>query len=95
MLARNHAAIARVAALLPVNTKEADRATRAQAENVLRLLRQKHQAIDGAANEDACALHVAERSMLRVLDPDAGPVEAAWPGAGPVETLADRVDPVG
>jgi hypothetical protein len=42
---RNHAAIAKVAALLPVNANEADLAAqciaaRAQAEDVLRLLRQ-------------------------------------------------------
>ena len=43
--ARNHAAIAKVAALLPVNANEADLAAqciaaRAQAEDLLRLLRQ-------------------------------------------------------
>jgi hypothetical protein len=122
---RNHAAIAKVAALLPVNANEADLAAqciaaRAQAGDVLRLLRQhaddiglvmrlnaqygsmvrtslsvhgrlmrvqalrqKREAIDGAANEDARALHVAERSMLGVVDPDAGPLEAAWPGTAP------------
>src|SRR5476649_782025 len=114
---RNHAAIAKVAALLPVNANEADLAAqciaaRAQAEDVLRLLRQhagdiglvmrlnaqygsmvrtslsvharlmrvralrhKREAIDGAANQDARALHVAERSMLAVVDADAGPLE--------------------
>src|SRR5476649_568933 len=116
---RNHAAIAKVAALLPVNANEADLAAqciaaRAQAEDVLRLLRQhaddielvmrlnaqygsmvrtslsvharlmrvqalrqKREAIEGAANADAWTLHVAERSMLGVVDPDAGPLEAA------------------
>ena len=111
--ARNHAAIAKVAALLPVNANEADLAaqciaSRAQAEDVLRLLRQnagdialvmrlnaqygsmvrtslsvlgrlmrvqavrqKRETIDGAATEDAWTLHVAERSMLSVADPDA------------------------
>src|SRR5450432_764262 len=115
---RNLAAIAKVAALLPVNANEADLAAqciaaRAQAEDVLRLLRQhaddvglvmrlnaqygsmvrtslsvhgrlmrvqalrqKREAMDGAANEDAWALHVAERSMLGVVDPGAAPVEA-------------------
>src|SRR3984893_3006501 len=110
---RNHAAIAKVAALLPVNANEADLAAqciaaRAQAEEMLRLLRQhagdiglmirlnaqygsmvrtslsvhgrlmreqalrqKREAIDAAANEDAWALHVAEQSMLTVVDPDA------------------------
>jgi inorganic triphosphatase YgiF len=109
--ARNHAAIAKVAALLPVNANEIDLAAqciaaRAQAEDVLRLLRQnahdiglmirlnaqyasmvrtslsvlgrlmrvqasrqKREAIDGAASEDAWAQHVAERSMLAMLDP--------------------------
>jgi hypothetical protein len=131
---RNHAAIAKVAALLPVNANEADLAAqciaaRAQAEDVLRLLRQhagdiglvirlnaqygsmvrtslsvhgrlmrvqalrhKREAIDGAANQDAWALHVAERSMLGVVDPDAGPQQAAWPGTAPVEALAADVD---
>jgi hypothetical protein len=131
---RNRAAIAKVAALLPVNANEADLAAqciaaRAQAEEMLRLLRQhagdiglvirlnaqygsmvrtslsvhgrlmrvqalrhKREAIDGAANEDAWALHVAERSMLGVVDPDAGPLEAAWPGTARVEALAADVD---
>jgi hypothetical protein len=122
---RNHAAIAKVAALLPVNANEADLAAqciaaRAQAEDLLRLLHQhagdiglvmrlnaqygsmvrtslsmhgrlmrvqalrhKREAIDGAANQDAWALHVAERSMLEVVDADAGPLEAA-----PVEASA-------
>jgi hypothetical protein len=128
--ARNHAAIAKVAALLPVNANEADLAAqciaaRAQAEDVLRLvrqhaddiglvmrlnaqygsmvrtslsvhgrlmrvqaLRQKREAMDGAANADAWAQHVAERSMLEVVDPDAGPLEAARPEAAPVEAQA-------
>jgi hypothetical protein len=123
---RNHAAIAKVAALLPVNANEADLAaqciaTRAQAEEMLRLLRQhagdiglvlrlnaqygsmvrtslsvlgrlmrvqavrqKREAIDGAANQDAWTLHVAERSMLGVVDPDAEPLEPAWPKVAPV-----------
>jgi hypothetical protein len=123
---RNHAAIAKVAALLPVNANEADLAAqciaaRGQAEEMLRLLRenaddiglvmrlnaqygsmvrtslsvhgrlmrvqalrQKREAIDGAANQDAWTLHVAERSMLAVVDPDAGPLEAAWPKVAPV-----------
>jgi hypothetical protein len=126
--ARNLAAIAKVAALLPVNANEIDLAAqciaaRAQAEEMLRLLRQhagdiglvmrlnaqygsmvrtslsvhgrllrvqavrqKREAIDAAATADAWALHVAERSMLRVADPDAGPQKAAWPKAAPVAT---------
>jgi hypothetical protein len=129
--ARNHAAIAKVAALLPVNANEADLAAqciaaRAQAEEMLRLLRQnagdiglvmrlnaqygsmvrtslsvhgrlmrvqalrrKREAIDGAANEDAWALHVAERSMLGVVDPDAGPLDAARPKMAPVATQVE------
>jgi hypothetical protein len=135
---RNHAAIAKVAALLPVNANEADLAAqciaaRSQADDVLRLprqhagdiglvmrlnaqygsmvrtslsvhgrlmrvqaLRQKREAMDGAANADARAQHVAERSMLGVVDPDAGSLEAAWPKvapvAAPVEALAADVD---
>src|SRR5476651_218871 len=122
---RNLAAIAQVAALLPVNANEADLAAqciaaRGQAEDLLRLLRQnaddiglvmrlnaqygsmvrtslsvhgrlmrvqalrqKREAIDGAANQDARALHMAEQSMLGVVDPDAGLLEAA-----PVEAPA-------
>jgi hypothetical protein len=136
--ARNHAAIAKVAALLPVNANEIDLAAqciaaRGQAEEMLRLLRQhagdiglvmrlnaqygsmvrtslsvhgrlmrvqalrqKRKAIDGAANEDSWTAHVAERSMLRVADPDAGRLEAARPTvepvAAPVEALAADVD---
>jgi hypothetical protein len=132
--ARNLAAIAKVAALLPVNANEADLAAqciaaRAQAEDVLRLLRQhaddiqlvmrlnaqygsmvrtslsvharlmrvqavrqKRQAIDGAATQDAWVRHVAERSMLRVVDPDAEPQKPVWPGAVPVEAPAAYVD---
>jgi hypothetical protein len=135
---RNHAAIAKVAALLPVNANEADLApsfacslaqciaARAQAEDVLRLLRHhagdiglvmrlnvqygsmvrtslsvhgrlmrvqalrhKREAIGGAANEDAQALHVAERSMLGAVDPDAGPQQAAWPKVAPVATRVE------
>jgi hypothetical protein len=136
--ARNHAAIAKVAALLPVNANEADLAAqciaaRAQADEMLRLLRQhagdiglvmrlnaqygsmvrtslsvharlmrvqalrhKRETIDGAANDDAWALHIAERSMLRVVDPAAGRVEVARPkvapAAAPVAAPAAGVD---
>jgi hypothetical protein len=66
-------------------------------------LRQKREKIDGAANEDAWALHVAEQSMLQVVEPDPGPPQAAWPEvaaaaapacpkATPVEAPAARVD---
>ena len=119
------AAIAKVAALLPVNANEADLAAqciaaRAQAEEMLRLLRQhagdiklvmrlnaqyasmvrtslsvhgrlmrvqalrhKREKIDSAAHEDAWTLHVAERSMLGVVDPDAAQLHAAWPKVAP------------
>jgi hypothetical protein len=125
--ARNHAAIAKVAALLPVNANEIDLAAqciaaRAQAEDVLRLLRenahdialvlrlnaqyasmvrtslsvharlmrvqaarQKREAIDGAATQDAWTLHVAEQSMLKVADPDIDRQQAASPRAAPRE----------
>ena len=42
--------------------------------------------IDAAANEDAWALHVAERSMLGVVYPDRGKPEAAQPKAAPRAT---------
>jgi hypothetical protein len=128
--ARNHAAIAKVAAMLPVNANEADLAAqsiaaRAQAEDILRLLRenadnlalvirlnaqyasmvrtslsvharlmrvqavrQKRQAIDGAANQDAWTLQVAEQSMLKVADRDIEWLEAARPKAAPVAAPA-------
>jgi hypothetical protein len=141
---RNQAAIAKVAALLPVNANEIDLtpsfacsvaqciAARARAEDLLRLLRQnaddiglvmrlnaqyesmvrnspsvhgrlmrvqalrqKREAIDGPANQDAWSQHIAERSMLWVADPDARPLEAAretLPGAAPVEAPAACVD---
>ena len=119
--ARNHAAIAKVAALLPVNANELDLAAhciaaRAQAEDLLRLLRQnagdihlvmrlnaqyasmvrtslsvharlmraqagrqKREATDGAATQDAWTRHVAEQSMLKVADPDIARLTAAAP----------------
>jgi hypothetical protein len=131
---RNLAAIAKVAALLPVNANEADLAAqciaaRAQAEEMLRLLRQhaadiglvmrlnaqygsmvrtslsvhgrlmrvqalrhKREAIDGAANQDAWAQHVAERSMLEVLARDEGPLEASLPEAAAVAAPVVQVD---
>ncbi len=122
---RNHAAVAKVAALLPVNANEADLAAqciaaRAQAEDILRLLRQhahdiglvmrlnaqygsmvrtslsvharlmrvqasrqKREAIEGAADQDAWAQHVAEQSMTQVLNASSGPHQAALPEAPP------------
>ena len=119
--ARNHAAIAKVAALLPVNANEADLAAqciaaRAQAEDILRLLRQnphdialvmrlnaqygsmvrtslsvqghllrvqatrqKREATEGAASQDAWTLHIAEQSMLKVANPAPEPPQPAKP----------------
>jgi hypothetical protein len=52
-------------------------------------LRQKREAIDGAASADAWAQHVAERSMLEVVDPAARLVEAARPKVAPAEALVE------
>jgi len=140
--ARNLAAIAKVAALLPVNANEIDLAAqciaaRARAEEMLRLLRQytgdiqwmmrlnaqyasmvrtslsvharlmrvqavrhKREAIEGAANQDGWTQHIAERSMLRVVDAAAGTRQAAspeaapaaWFGAAPVAAPAASAD---
>jgi hypothetical protein len=123
--ARDLAAIAKVAALAPVNANEADLAAqciaaRAQAEDLLRLLRQhandlplmmrlnaqygsmvrtslsvharlmrvqalrqKREANESTANQDTWVQHIAERSMLVVVDPDAVPRQATSPGAPP------------
>jgi hypothetical protein len=122
---RNLAALAKVAALLPVNADEADLAAqciaaRAQAEDILRLLRQhaddiavvmrlnaqygsmlrtslslhgrlmrvqalrqKREAIEGAANQDEWTQHIAERSMVGIVDPAAGLAQPAWPEVAP------------
>jgi hypothetical protein len=53
-------------------------------------LRHKWEKITDAANEDTWTLHVAERSMLAVVDPDVGPLQAAWPEVAPV---AAQVEP--
>jgi len=132
--ARNCAAVAKVAALLPVGANEIDLAAqcvaaRAQAEEMLRLvrqhegdidrvmrlnaqygsmvrtslsvhgrlmrvqaLRQKREAIEGAATEDAWTLHFAERWMLMVVDPGANPQQAAEPAEAPVGAPAAGVD---
>jgi hypothetical protein len=128
--ARNHAAIAKVASMLPINANEADLAAqsiaaRAQAEDILRLLRenaddlaliirlnaqytsmvrtslsahaslmrvqavrQKRQAIEGAANQDTRTQHVAEQSMLKVVDRDIERQQAAQPKPAPVAAPA-------
>ncbi len=125
--ARNYAAIAKVAALMPVGANEIDLAAhciaaRAQAEEMLRqvrenaddielvlrlnaqygsmvrtslsvqgrlmrvqALRQKREAIEGAANQDAWTKHIAERCMLWVADPEVGRQEAAVPVSARVE----------
>jgi hypothetical protein len=129
--ARNHAAIAKVAALLPVNANEADLAAqciaaRAQAEEMLRLLRQhanniglvmrlnaqygsmvrtslavhgrlmrvqalrhKREKIHDAVNQDVWALHIAEQSMLQVVDPASELPDAAWAKVAPVATQVE------
>ena len=131
---RNRAAIAKVAALQPVNANEADLAAqciaaRAQGEDVLRLLRQnagdiglvmrlnaqygsmvrtslsvlgrlirvqavrqKREATEGAVSQDAWTLHVAERSMAKVVDPHAEPPHAAVPEAAPAAPPAATSD---
>ena len=131
--ARNHAAIAKAASMLPVNANEADLAAqciaaRAQAEDILRLLRQntddialiirlnaqyssmvrtslsvharlmrvqavrqKREAIEGAANQDAWTQHIAEKSMLKATDLDIARLKPA-PQPAPAETQAARVD---
>jgi hypothetical protein len=128
---RNRAAIAKVAALLPVNANEADLAAqciaaRAQAEEMLRLLRQhagdiglvirlnsqygsmvrtslsvhgrlmrvqalrqKREKIHDAVNQDAWALHIAEQSMLQVVDPASELPDAASPKLAPVATQVE------
>src|ERR1700692_4680612 len=55
-------------------------------------VRQKREAIDGAASEDAWAQHVVERSMLKVADLNAKPQQAARPAAQAVEKPAPCVD---
>jgi hypothetical protein len=45
-------------------------------------VRQKREAMDGAATEDARVQQIAERSMLGVVDPVAGQ-KPAWPGPAP------------
>jgi hypothetical protein len=132
--ARNHAAIAKVAALLPVNANEADLAaqciaSRAQAEEMLRLLRhnahdvgvvmrlnaqygsmlrtslsahgrlmrvqalrRKREAMEGSANEDAWALHIAERSMLGVVGPAPEAHRAGWPEPARAASVGPRIE---
>ena len=48
-------------------------------------VRQKREAIEGAATQDAWTRHVAEQAMLKVADPDIERLEAARPKATPVE----------
>jgi hypothetical protein len=132
--ARNHAAIAKVAALLPVNANEADLAaqciaSRAQAEEMLWLIRQnahdvglvmrlnaqygsmlrtslsahgrlmrvqalrrKREANEGSANEDAWALHIAERSMLGVVGPQPEAHRAGWPEPARAASVDPRIE---
>src|SRR6202035_4840112 len=55
-------------------------------------VRQKREAIDGAENQDTWVQHVAEQSMLRVVDADAARLAAASPApqAAPIEAPAAR-----
>jgi hypothetical protein len=46
-------------------------------------VRHKREASDSAANQDTWTQHIAERSMLGVVDPDAVTQQAASPGAAP------------
>ncbi len=84
---RTHAAIAKVAALLPVNANKIDlaarsTATQARAEGMrVQAVRQRREAIDGAETRDARTRHVAEHSMLKVADPDIERVTSARPEA--------------
>lgn len=54
-------------------------------------VRQKREAIEGAATEDAWTLHIAEKSMLKVAEPD---IKRPNPGPqpAPVEPTAARED---
>jgi hypothetical protein len=132
--ARNHAAIAKIASMLPINANEADLAAqsiaaRAQAEDIMRLLRanahnvtltirlnaqyasmvrtslsaharlmrvqavrQKRESIEDAANQDARTQHVAEQSMLKVIDRDTEQQQAAQPKPAPVAAPAPQED---
>jgi hypothetical protein len=54
-------------------------------------VRQKREAIEGAASQDAWTLHVAERSMLKVVAPYAEPPRAAVPEATPAAGLDQRI----
>ena len=132
--ARNQAAVAKVAALLPVGANELDLAAqciaaRAQAEEMLRLvrqhkddvglvlrlnaqygstvrtslaahgrlmrvqaLRQKREAVEGAATADAWTADVAEQSMLHVVERRAKPPEAARPGVAPAVGVEERIE---
>jgi hypothetical protein len=54
----------------------------------IQAVRQKRQAIEGAANQDAWTQHVAEQSMLQVADRDIERLEAARPKAAPVAAPA-------
>ena len=54
--------------------------------------RQKREAIEGSASEDARTQRVVERSLLKVADPDAKPQRAARPATQAVETPAACVE---
>jgi hypothetical protein len=46
-------------------------------------VRQKRESIEGAANQDAWTQHIAERSMLTVVDPDTGSHSLTFPEQAP------------
>ena len=60
-------------------------------------VRQKREAIEGAANQDAWTMHITEQSMLKVTDPDIERLNAARPKTAPVAlpvaAPAPHVDP--
>ena len=55
-------------------------------------VRQKREAIEGAATEDAWTQHITEQSMLKVADPDIERLEAARPKAAPVPHRDQKID---
>ncbi len=58
-------------------------------------VRQKREAIDGAAAQDAWTLQVAKQSMLEVTDPDIERLAAARPKAVPSEAPVAAPAPQG
>ena len=95
--ARNHAAIAKVAALLPVNANEADLAAqciaaRAQAEDILRLLRQNADDIELVMRLNAQYGIDGADVAVRPRTPDAGAGGAPEAGGDRGRGEPGRVD---